>query len=357
MAAPLRLELLIPGLLGPWPALPLGPDGAGAPPTPVLDLLLARGDPWPGAWTDLDTALLTRFAAAASAPYQLAAEGADWDRQGFWMHADPVHLRPDRDRLRLYDARHLGLSRAEADALVAELNAHFGADGLRLIAPDPRRWYLHTEHPPDLITCPLGQASGTDLDGRLPRGPDARRWNGLLNEMQMLLFQSPVNQARERAGRATVNGLWTWGGGRWQALAPPAALARLWSDRLLDQGLAAAAGIPVEPLPGSAAALLEDATAGGTDLVVMPDLASALEERDETAWLAALAAAERWLAPVLPALRAGRLAEVCLALGETPPPAALQDRGTPTGRCLRRGHLRRFWRRPHPVARRATLGG
>ena len=141
------LEVLVPGLFGP---VPLPPELA--PETPVLDRILTRGDALERPGSDLTTALLARFGAAASAPYALAAEPDATEvaaepspQQGaFWMHADPVHLRPDRDQLRLFDARHLGISRAEADALVAELNAHFGGDGLRFIAPDAGRWYLTT---------------------------------------------------------------------------------------------------------------------------------------------------------------------------------------------------------------------
>ena len=51
-------------------------------------------------------------------------------------HADPVHLRPDRDRLILFDSRNLGITHEEAGALVGLFNGHFAADGMRLQAPD-----------------------------------------------------------------------------------------------------------------------------------------------------------------------------------------------------------------------------
>jgi hypothetical protein len=323
------LEVLVPGLFGP---VPLPPELAPA--TPVLDRILARGDALERPGSDLTTALLARFGAAASAPYALAAEPDATDvvaepspqQGGFWMHADPVHLRPDRDQLRLFDARHLGISRAEADALVAELNAHFGGDGLRFIAPDAARWYLTTARPPCLHTQPLEQVIGRSIDGRLPSGPDAEHWAALMNELQMLLFQSPVNRAREQHGRPPVNGVWTWGGGEWRQLDQADAPDRLQAAGPLETGLARAAGSAVEPLPAAAA------PAPGTTLAVFDRLRDAVLDTDETAWASAAAALDQWLAAALAALRRGMLDEIIV------------DACDGRGLRLRRAHLLRLWR-------------
>lgn len=304
--------------------------------TPTLDRLLTRGRPSAAPTVDLTTALLDRFGADASAPYGLAADDPSWDHSGFCMHADPVHLRPDRDLLRLFDATHLAISQAEADALTAELNAHFAADGLRFTAPTASRWYLHCEQPPTLRTQPLERVIGQPIDGLLPTGDDAARWAQLMNEAQMMLFQSPVNQRREGSGRPPVNGLWTWGGGLWGILADVAP-----SDRLptclqarspLALGLAAAAGVTAE----SPDAAWE--THAGSHLVVLEQFQDALLDRDDQAWSAAVEALDHWLAPAVDALRAGRLEEIIIDACD--------------GRrwSLRRTDLRRFWRRSRPLA-------
>jgi hypothetical protein len=304
-APPNVLELLVPGLLGPIPPLP-GQSLS----TPTLDLLLARGRQSAAASTDLTTALLARFGADASAPYSLAADDPGWDHAGYCMHAAPVHLRPDRDLLRLFDARHLGISQEDADGLTAELNAHFAADGLRFTAPTPSRWYLFCGQPPAMQSQPLELVIGQHVDGLLPTGDDAARWAQLMNEAQMLLFQSPVNQQREASGRPPVNGLWTWGGGVWRALADAAPSARLPAHlqaRLpLALGLAAAAGAPAEPpdAPWKAHA--------SSHLVVLEQFRDALLDRDDAAWSAAAEALDRWLAPAVDALRAGRLDEISI---------------------------------------------
>ncbi|WP_295882456.1 phosphoglycerate mutase [uncultured Thiohalocapsa sp.] len=301
---PATLDLIVPGLLGPVPPTPDPLE------TPTLDLLLDQADETPdAAAADLASVLLARFGAEASAPYALAADDPDWDRQGWWLHADPVHLRPDRDLLRLFDARHLGISQAEADGLVAELNAHFADDGLRVHAPAADRWYLRCGTPPAMSTTPLAQVTGQHIDPYLPTGADASRWGALMSEAQMLLFQSPVNQAREAAGRPAVNGLWCWGGGRWRVPSTPPDLA-VGSTPLL-RGLAAAGDAAHRPQPGADVGTLLSG-ADGRLLVVWDALEEALADRDVAAWAGAVERLEQWLAPLPAALRRGACGELRL---------------------------------------------
>jgi len=332
------LELLVPGLLGPVPPLAQPLE------TPTLDLLLDRAEGVAASQRDAASVLLARFGAEASAPYALADDDPSWDRGGWWLHADPVHLRPDRDQLRLFDASHLGISRGEADALVAELNNHFAGDGLKLHAPAPDRWYVQYDAPLDLETTPLARVSGRHIDGFLPTGDDASRWAALMTEAQMLLFQSAVNGAREAAGRPAVNGLWCWGGGAWQVPKTPPVLA-LGAAPLL-RGLAAAAGIEQRDRPGADAAGLT-ATGAARVLVLWDGLSDALRDRDEAAWAAAATALERWLAPLPAALRRGELGELCI------------DTCDGNSWVLRRADLRwyrRRLRRPRTLLARATAG-
>jgi hypothetical protein len=319
------LELLVPGLLGPIPPR-LGQPLS----TPTLDRLLARGRQSAVPATDLTTALLARFGADASAPYSLAADDPSWDHAGFCMHAAPVHLRPDRDLLRLFDARHLGISQDEADGLTAELNAHFGPDGLRFAAPSASRWYLFCQQPLALKGQPLERVIGQHIDGRLPTGEDAARWAQLMNEAQMLLFQSPVNQQREANRRPPVNGLWTWGGGVWRGLADAAPSGRpptcLQARSPLALGLAAAAGALVEPPDAAWNRHL------GSHLVVLEQFRDALLDADDQAWSAAAEAFDHWLVPAVDALRAGRLDAIII------------DACNGRRWSLRRADLRRFWR-------------
>ncbi|MEA3642129.1 MAG: hypothetical protein VBE63_19630 [Lamprobacter sp.] len=332
------LRVLAPGLLGPVPLL-----SEQAPATPVLDLLLKRGRPRhaPNAQVEptcLTGRLLTLFGAASSAPYARAADDPSWDRQGMVLQADPVHLRPDRDQLRLFDARHLGISQAEADALVQEVNAHLVDDGLRLVAPVASRWYLELAESPQIETHPLETVIGRHIDGFLPTGADAGRWAALMTELQMLLFQSPVNQARQERGRPAVNALWISGVGHWQPLAlepnRSPGWSRLCADHALARGLAMAAGLEV--LPAAA-----PADQPGT-LMVADEMADGMLDADAGLWTAAAARLETRLEGAFSALRTGQIVAIELDLCD--------------GRCwqLTRGRLRQFWRRSPSLAQRVA---
>lgn len=331
----------MPGLLGPVPVLP-----EQLPPTPTLDRLLTRADNLPASGDPLEATLLARLRLApdtGTAPYALKADDPQWDRKGWWLHADPVHLRADLDRLRLYDSRHLGIAPAEARALADAFNAHFAADGLRLHVPIPQRWYLHTETPPAIATQPLSLIAGRSIEPFLPNGDDTGRWAGLMNETQMLFHQHPVNQARESAGRPAINGLWTWGGGLWAAIERPAELAAIHADVPLAMGLAEAAGIPGQPLSSTAL----HTRGPGTRLVIWSDLWRAVVDADPTTWCQAVAELDGALGPTLAALRAGRLAELSI------------DALAATRWRIRRRDLRRVWRRSQPMSARlrtATAG-
>jgi len=43
-----------------------------------------------------------------------------------------------------------------------------------------------------------------------PKGVEALHWHQLFNEIQMLLFSHPVNEAREVRGELPVNSVWLW---------------------------------------------------------------------------------------------------------------------------------------------------
>jgi len=134
--------------------------------------------------------------------------------------------------------------------LVATLNAHFAANDVRFHAPEPARWLVGCGTRQTLMTHPPARVIGKPLLGVLPQGADGERWRSWQNEIQMLLFEHPVNTAREAAGRAVVNSVWFWGGG---ALAPsaPARIAALYADAWMPRELAGATGVSCMNVPGS----------------------------------------------------------------------------------------------------------
>jgi hypothetical protein len=171
-----------------------------------------------------------------------------------------------------------------------------------------------------------------------------RAGDALLNEVQMVLHEHPVNEAREARGEPAVNSVWLWGGGR----APDKAQGPWHSVSAGDpvaRGLARLAAIRARDLPASADAWLDRSPEDGRHLVVLDALRAPLALSDATGFARRLEDLERtWFAPLLSALRAGRIGMVSVHVPEA-------------GSSFEaiRGDLRRFWRRPKPLQRR-TMG-
>lgn len=336
-----RLELIAPGLLGP---LPRDWGGSGGLRAARLERLLARAELEEAKAGGALASLFAAFAIATdpdrdlpSAPFARLAEAPSEADGGYWLHADPVHLRADRDRLRLFDSRVLDLSRDEAETLVAAFNGHFGDAGVRLIAARAERWYLRLDRPPALHTTPLETACGRPVDQSMPRGDDARQWAALLNEAQMLFHQHPVNDRREAAGRPRINGIWPWGGGALPEPPPAAPLAAVYARTPLASGLARWAGVSQVDDSGGALPALGGESDPGQELVFWDVPQTALRNGDAQAWRNAVRELDDWLAGPLASLGRGNLAVTIL------------DPGRGTRYRLTPRSFRRLWRRRRPL--------
>ena len=276
---------------------------------PALEKLLARAEPALLPEESLEAWLCAAFGVAdqAIAAVTLRADGME-PGAAYWLRADPVHLRLQRDQLILQSG--VCLDTDETAQLCASLNTHFAADGLRFFAPHPQRWYLQLDTAPGMTTYSLAQVAGKNVHAYLPHGPDALRWHGMFNEIQMLLFEHAVNQARETRGELPINSVWLWGGGyaAWPLVRP---CASMYGDSELAGAFAQAAGIPCEPLPDDAARCVENND--GDVLMVWEGLRRALQHEDLHAWRDELQRFEQCCAvPLLDALRAGRIAQLTL---------------------------------------------
>lgn len=283
-----------------------------------LRTLLLRADPlapgasgflgglrayFPGLDTPLPAGALTR---------QFIAHDAG---DALWLAADPAWVRPDINGIRLMACGHLQLDMAQAQALAAPLLPVFAEAGMQLEVSTPDHW--HVRLPADVVLPGFSapeQGMGEDLAQHLPQGPEGKSWRLLLNEVQVMLHQNPVNAARHARRLAPINTLWLWGGGRLpeQVHTP---LRGVVSDDLLLGALARCAGLMPQPRTPE---LVAQATTGW--LLDLQDLPAADVE-------------VRWL-PLLSPLLARQAVALNFASGE---------------RWLRRPwHRWRVWRRaPH----------
>lgn len=306
----LHLTLLVPGLCGPESDPPVG---AYFPDRPRdLDRLLSRSRQLTGTGPGLEAVLCREFGLEPAAALPVAAltwlaDCAD-PPPPHLLRADPVHLRADQRYLRLFETHTVPVRADEAEQLVASINEFNAGRGWQLVAPHPHRWYLSLPDGPRLDTQPPQRAAGADIDPCLPGGADARRWHGLLNELQMLLHDHPVNRERADRGEPAINSLWLWGNGRL-----PADLTTSWpalcADHPLAHGLARHTGIPCGPVPET----FEQWRRQAVPLVLLDALEWPQCYRDIEHWLDAFERLERdWLRPAARALRSGVLASLTL---------------------------------------------
>ena len=275
-------HLFVPGLLGPMPGL----EREGRPALPHLETLLARADRLaePAGYAG---ALFALFGidtpAGADLPIAAVCLLADSGEApaGFLLHADPLQLLADRDRLLAFDLDDDPLDADEIAQLVEAFNVHFEDDGVRLYGSPAGRVYMHCDRTPSIQTHPLSTVVGRSVDPFLPYGEDRRYWRGLLNEVQMLCHVLEFNRGREARGRPTLSGLWLSGGGS----LPPRGqgpVARLVGDDVLPRGL-----------------LALRAAAGEEELIVEQAQHRAVLRAAPTAWMRALAGLEDRMAGLL----------------------------------------------------------
>lgn len=326
----MHCELVVPDLFG-----------AGKGRYPALELLLARGrrkveGPEPELlerW--LRHAFRLEGKGVPAGALSLIAANRDPGSDS-WLRADPVHLRLMRDHLLVVPAEALAISQAEADALCTSLNSHF-TGVMQVHALSPGRWTARVfNHELELDDVPALQVAGRQI-------PLARARDRELTEIQMLLHAHPANAEREARGEPAINSLWLWGAGR--AGKATSRWASVLADDPLVMGLAMLARTRYRSLPADAVQWLQTAPEDGRHLVVLDVLRAPALLLDADRYQEQLAGLEKnWFAPLLRALRAGRVGMVTLHVPNAARPVSFE---------AVRGDLRRFWQRPKPIERYA----
>ncbi len=219
---------------------------------PHLRRLLARLQPGPvlaGVADDLSPPHERALAQAAGltvadgtlpwAAWELALSGhAPGDAAWAWI--TPCHWHVAQDHILMHPTGTLQLDEASSRALLAAVSPYFLEDGIALSYVAPTRWRARGEVFRGLACASLDRVSGRRVDDWLPRAAAARPLRRLQQEMQMLLYTHPVNEARESAGLRPVNSFWVSGAGALGSIAA-STLARAVQvdDRLREPALSA----------------------------------------------------------------------------------------------------------------------
>ena len=127
-----------------------------------------------------------------------------------FLMVEPTHLRADRDRLLIAEAELLQLNTEEAEIIINAINQHFNNE-LKLYLLEDDLWLLGTNLDlTDLVSYPIIDIVGENIDDFLPLGKSRLQLHKILNEIQMLLFNLPINQQRQDDGLMQANSVWFW---------------------------------------------------------------------------------------------------------------------------------------------------
>ncbi len=227
----------------------------------------------------------------------------------FWLRADPVHLVLQRDCFSLDESVPLLVDATHAESMVASLNQHFNQDGLSFLIGHSGAWYLRTEQELQIKTSLPSVAAGKNIHQFMPQGLDSSKWLAVLNEVQMLLFEHPANEARESVGELAVNSIWLSGGGTMPQIPPlQNDIDLMLADSIFYQALAKSADVPCKALPQRLADFLNEPAKFNQSAKFNQPLQHARLQLPNENTLA-------WLDDLLAALKTKKIKQLILHLG------------------------------------------
>jgi hypothetical protein len=145
------------------------------------------------------------------AAWHQAQQGQRSNAPQAWM--TPCHWQIGMDQVVMADPAHLHLSDEESQHLLQAMQPFLKEDGLQVTWHSALLWHVQGALLADLPTASLDRVIGQNVKDWMPDHPAARPVQRLQSEMQMLLYNHPVNDARDARRQYTVNAFWLHGAG------------------------------------------------------------------------------------------------------------------------------------------------
>jgi hypothetical protein len=191
-------------------------DAGGRSRMPLLEMLLSRANPaaidcdW-RAWLAARAAPAPLWEFSLAAIVRAAFRGVNTkpESTGYWL-ATPAHFFAGLDSVHVHPAGLLDLAPSEQEALIVDFARVFFDSPWRLEVLGRRELLLAGPH----IEADCADPSlykGADPRLGLPRGPAAGTLQRLGSEIEMWLYEHPINRARIVRGELPVTALWLWG--------------------------------------------------------------------------------------------------------------------------------------------------
>ncbi|PUE53230.1 hypothetical protein [Limnohabitans parvus] len=128
-----------------------------------------------------------------------------------WM--TPCHWQIGMDQVVMLDPASLSLSDEESQQLLQAMQPFLQEDGLQVTWHSALKWHVQGSMLADLSCACLDRVIGQNVKDWMPTGTAERPLQRLQSEMQMLLYNHPVNNARDARRQIAVNSFWLHGAG------------------------------------------------------------------------------------------------------------------------------------------------
>lgn len=133
--------------------------------------------------------------------------------EGAWAFITPCHWQVGTNNIAMSGQELPDFPAHESQTLLAAMQPYFAEDGIALHYEQPTRWLARGDVFRGLATASLDRVVGRNVENWMPRSASAASLRRLQNEMQMLLYTHPVNEARAQRGAPPVNSFWLSGTG------------------------------------------------------------------------------------------------------------------------------------------------
>ena len=154
-------------------------------------------------------------AALPWAAWHSAQQGQASAKPQAWM--TPCHWQVGMDQVVMLDPASLFLSDDESQQLLQAMQPFLQEDGLQVTWHSALAWHAQGDMLAEMPTASLDRVIGQNVKPWMPDSPSAHHaakpLQRLQSEMQMLLYNHPVNDAREARRQHTVNAFWLHGAG------------------------------------------------------------------------------------------------------------------------------------------------
>jgi len=155
-----------------------------------------------------------------------------------WLRADPIHLTVDLAQVYHLNQPPLVLTAEEMHEVAKILQPLLAEFNFQLHMPSTTRWYLQCPTEPRLSTFSPDDFLGKSLIDYFPRGDDRKFWLQLFTEVQMLLQNCAINQARRARRQPTIDALWFWGNGELNLQKSTTIFDAVFAEDIMTLGLA-----------------------------------------------------------------------------------------------------------------------